>query len=222
MKQLYKKSGLPRWQVFLPLCLLLFAQCTPARRLSLQDGKRIEQLGVCLVFADDVPTEFQEQFENTLEDYMMRYNTQPHAFKLTECRDESSMLLRVEHVQYTNAGERAAGVAVSAIGLIGVPVAMVSAGLPFYAFFYYFPSNQTQAILALSNDIGHPTLGAVNRVYTSGGMFGSDERQRLRHARKFEKHLTAIFTELEDSYKITARRPMLKTSQGVISTGPVQ
>ncbi|SFH25076.1 hypothetical protein [Pontibacter chinhatensis] len=221
MKQLYRKTRLPRWQVFLPLCLLLFAQCT-STRLSLQDGKRIEELGVCLVFAEDVPPAFQEQFENTLEAYMQRYNRQPHAFKLTECRDESALLLRVEHVQYTNSGQRAAGVVVSSVGLIGVPVAMVSAGLPFYLAFWYFPTNQTQATLALSNDIAHPTLGAVNRVYTSGGMFGSDERQRLRHAKRFEKHLTAIFLELETSYKKTARKPAPRGAQEVISAGPVQ
>ncbi|OKL39422.1 hypothetical protein [Pontibacter flavimaris] len=221
MKQLYRKTGGPRWHVLLPLCLLLFAQCT-STRLSLQDGKKIDALGVCLVFAEDVPPQFQEQFETTLEEYMSRYNSQPHAFKLTECQDENAMLLRIEHVQYTDAGQRAAGAAVSAAGLIGVPVAMVSAGLPFYLAFWYFPTNQTQATLALSNDIGHPSLGAVNRVYTSGGMFGSDERQRLRHAKRFEKHLTAIFSELEESYKKTARKPAPRAAQGVISAGPVQ
>jgi hypothetical protein len=46
----------------------------------------------------------------------------------------------------------------------------------------------------------------MNRVYTSGGMFGSDERQRLRHSKKFEKHLDAIFIELERSYAKTAKK----------------
>ncbi|GAB3829557.1 hypothetical protein GCM10028895_44560 [Pontibacter rugosus] len=145
----------------------------------------------------------------------MKYNTQPHPFKLTECQDESSMLIRIENVSYTTANQRATGVAVSAIGLLGVPVAMVSAGLPFYAFFYYFPTNQTQAILALSNDIAHPTMGTMQRAYSSGGMFGTDERQRLRHATKFDKHLTAIFTELESSYAKTARKPAAKVKQNV-------
>lgn len=208
MRNFYTRLAVLRWYVLLPLCLVLFSQCTP--QLSLQEGKRIEQLGVCLVFAEDVPQEFQEQFETALDDYILKYNTQPHAFKLTECQDESSMLLRVENVQYTNAGQRAAGAAVSAIGLVGVPVAMVSAGLPYYFFFYYFPTNQTHTTLALSSDIAHPTNGMMNRIYTSGGMFGSDERQRLRHTKKFDKHLTAIFTELERSYGQTSRKPASK------------
>ena len=218
MKQLYTNVCVLRWHVLLPLCLLLFTQCnTP--KLSMQEGKRIKQLGVCLVYGDDVPIEFQEQFENNLDDYITRYNAQPHAFKLTECQDESSLYISVEGVNYTTSNQRAAGVAVSAVGLLGVPTLMVSAGLPLYAFFYYFPTNQTQTVLALTKDIAHPYMGTMQRVYTSGGMFGSDEKQRLRHARNFDKHLTAIFSELEKSYAKTAKKPAPKAEQQVVTAG---
>ncbi|WP_299759938.1 hypothetical protein [uncultured Pontibacter sp.] len=216
MMQIYRKTHVLRWHILLPLCLLLFTQCTTAK-LSMQEGKQIDQLGVCLVFGEEVPPEFQEQFESKLDAYIVQYNAQPHPFKLIDCQDESSLLLRIENVQYTTPQQRTAGLAVSAIGILGVPVAMVSAGLPFYAFFYYFPANETQAVLALSQDIAHPTMGTMNRVYTSGGMFGTDERQRLRHSSKFEKHLTAIFVELETSYIKTSKKPAAKIKQQAIT-----
>lgn len=205
MKHIYTNLCVLRWHVVAVLCLLVFTQCTTPQ-LSLQEGKRIEQLGVCLVFADSVAPEFKEQFETSLDAYIQKYNTKPHPYKLTECQDEGSVQIKVEDVSYTTSNQRAAGIAVSTIGLIGVPAAMVTAGLPFYAFFYYFPTNQTFTTLALSRDIAHPTMGTMNRVYSSGGMFGSDERQRLRHSRKFEKHLDAIFIELERSYARTSKR----------------
>ncbi|NDK56200.1 hypothetical protein [Pontibacter fetidus] len=215
MKHIYHNLCV-RLHVVAILCLLVFTQCTTPQ-LSLQEGKRIEQLGVCLVFADSVAPEFKEQFETSLDTYIRKYNTQKHAYKLTECQDEGSVQIKVEDVSYTTSKQRATGIAVSTIGLIGVPTLMVSAGLPFYAFFYYFPTNQTFTTLALSRDLAHPTMGMMNRVYTSGGMFGSDERQRLRHSRKFEKHLDAIFIELERSYARTSRKAP-KTIETTAST----
>lgn len=216
MKHIHKNLCVLRWHVVAVFCLIIFTQCTTPQ-LSLQEGKRIDQLGVCLVFADSVAPEFKEQFETSLDAYIQKYNTQNHPFKLTECQNEGSVQIKVEDVSYTTSKQRAAGIAVSTLGLIGVPTAMVTAGLPFYAFFYYFPTNQTFTTLALSQDIAHPTMGTMNRVYSSGGMFGSDERQRLRHSKKFEKHLDAIFIELERSYARTVKKvPKIVTTASTV------
>ncbi|WP_018478904.1 hypothetical protein [Pontibacter roseus] len=206
MKHLYRQTNsiIGRLLLFFTV-IVLFTQCTPPR-IAMQPGKRVEQLGVCLVFAPQVPLEFQEEFENTLELYMQRYNQERHAFQLTSCQDTSSLSIFIDDVQYTNSSQRTTGFLVSAVGLIGVPVAMVASGLPFYAFFYYFPKNETLATLELSRDLGHQQFGRMARTYTSGGMFGSDEKQRLRHSQKFTEHLNLLFKELEKSYQKTSRR----------------
>lgn len=177
----------------------------------MQDGKQVEQLGVCLYFAPDVPEDFQANFEEALDSYMARHNAAPHAFKLTQCQDSSSLMIRVDGVSYTNTNQRAAGVALSTVGLLAVPYIMVSSGMPFYAFFYYFPRNQTAATVAYTKDLAHPSIGPLQRVYSTGGMFGNDEKQRLRHKQKFDKHLNYLFTELENSYRTSSkRRPKAK------------
>ncbi|WP_242927464.1 hypothetical protein [Pontibacter vulgaris] len=201
MKHIYSKLLKPL--LLLPLMLILFTQCTTPR-LSMQNGKQVQQLGVCLYFAPGVPEDFQADFEDALDAYIVRHNNTPHAFKLTQCQDSSSLRIRVDGVSYTNSNQRAAGIALSAVGLFAVPYIMVSSGMPFYAFFYYFPRNQTAATIALTEDLAQPGLGIMNRSYSTGGMFGNDERQRLRHKQKFDKHLNYLFTELETSYRRTS------------------
>lgn len=203
MKHIYMNLRVQQLYAILMLCLVLFTQCT-SNRLSMREGQQIEELGVCLTFAPDVPAEFQEQFEESLDQYMVAYNNEPHAFKLTDCQDNTSLQLRIEDVKYTTATDRATGIVVSTLGLVALPAVLVSAGAQFIAAFYYFPNNYTLATTIFSDDIAHPTLGAMQKVYKTGGMFGSDEKQRERHARKFEVHLNTLFSEIESTYKKTS------------------
>lgn len=217
MKHFYKNLRAQELHVLLMLCLILFTQCT-SNRLSMREGQQIEELGVCLTFAPNVPAEFQEQFEESLDQYIVKYNSEAHAFKLTECQDNSSLQLRIEDVKYTTSTDRATGIVVSALGLVALPAVLVSSGAQFIAAFYYFPNNFTLATTAFSNDIAHPSLGVMQKVYKTGGMFGNDEKQRIRHAKKFELHLNTLFTEIESTYRKTSGR----RAKGMANSGPVE
>ncbi len=198
-------------------CLLTFTQC--AEQLSMKHGSQVNELGVCLYFAPGVPDEFQEQFEASLDTYIANFNATPHAFKLTECKNSSALQIRIEDVKYTTQEQRAAGIVLSTLGLVGLPVTLITAGAPIVAWFYYIPKNTTLATTAFTADIAHPTLGSLPKSYITGGIFGNDAKQRERHAKKFQTHLNMLFTEVEKSYtRTSAKKATVTASNQQIST----
>jgi hypothetical protein len=192
-----------RTSLFL-LLLLISTQC--ADKLSMKEGFQVNELGVCLYFAPGVPEDFQEQFQESLNTYITSFNAAPHAFKLSECKNSSSLQIRVEGVRYTTQDDRATGIALSTLGLVGLPATLIAAGVPMIAWFYYIPQNITLATTAFTADIAHPQLGTLSKTYNTGGIFGNDAKQRVRHAKNFNNHLNLLFTEVERSYKKTSTK----------------
>ena len=191
--------------LLLPFVLMLFTQCTSSQVVS-DSVKPIEQLGLCLEFAPHIPIELQEQFETSLDQYIINYNNEPHAFKLTDCQSTSSLYVRIEDVTYTTQNERASGFLVSALGIVGLPVLLASSGSPIILGFYYFPRNATIASSALSSDIAHFGISTQPKRYETFGLFGSDLKQRQKHAKNFDMHFNMLLKEVEKNYVRSMRK----------------
>lgn len=187
----------------LPILLSFFLLTSCMTPLPMNRQAQIEELGVCLNFDNAIPPERYASLEAELDQYIQTYNRQGHAFRLTRCPDsnQSTISINVADIRLVSPSKQVAGVVVSAVGLIGVPALLVSAGAPFYAFFYYFPKNQTFANLEFSSDLADPNVRHIPRVYASSGFLGNEKAQINRHTRKFEAHLNLLFSEIERNYR---------------------
>ena len=192
---------LSRAGVFLLILFVAFS-CTPKISLVREEAQ-LSTLGVCLDFNPNIPPERYSSLQTELNEFIQLYNQEPHAFKLSGCDNPgvSTVTVQVGDMKLVSPGKQVAGVVVSAVGIIGVPFALISLGSPYYFFFYYFPTNQTMATLKLSPDIANEQAPPANRIYTSSGFFGNEQQQIARHTRKFDKHLRTLFNEIERDYK---------------------
>jgi hypothetical protein len=93
---------------------------------------------VCLNFNNAIPPERYAFLEAELDQYIQTYNRQRHAFRLTRCPDtkQTTININVADIRLVSPGKQVAGVLVSAVGMVGAPALLVSAGAPFYFFFY--------------------------------------------------------------------------------------
>lgn len=186
--------------------LLLSYACTTAKLVP-HAGTTIEQLGICVDYDPTVPLEAQILFDQQLNDFIARYNSQSRTFQLQPCADPevASLRLYISDTRLVNSGEQTAGIALSTLGL-ALPFLIGAPAVPFYAGFYYFPKNISRVEVSLSDDISAQQDRWIKRIFFNSGFLMTMEKQLHKHSRHYGYFLNHLFTDLERSYMKTLKQ----------------
>lgn len=180
----------------------LLVSCV-TRQQGLRTDAPIQILNVYLEHSPQMPRQIQSGFANELDGFISQYNREPHKFRLlrVDAAQASTLTIKTHEMRLVTPGQQAAGAALTAIGL-SLPFIMVSAGSPFYIFFYYFPTVKTITETTLSDDINQSIANPAIRRYDTPGFLRSTDRQMEKHVELFDRYyLKRLFRELERSYK---------------------
>lgn len=182
------------------LALTLLCACT-TQKLVLHPAAAISQLSICVDYGPSVPATMQLRFDQSLDDFMVRYNSRPHPFRLTTCQDAETSALRlyVAETRLVSAQQQTTGIIVSAVGL-SLPFLMIGFNAPFYLDFYYFPRDVSQTSVSLSEDISAQSNYWLVQNFSSPGFLIRMDKQMNKHADKLEWYLSHTIDKLEKSY----------------------
>lgn len=191
---------------------LFFYFSSQAQKFGFSRGGKINNLSVRLEFNDSIPENVQAQLNGHLDAFIKKYNSKGHAFRLSEYngKDSSNITIYIHSMKFVTPGQQVLGVALTSIGLIGIPVFLVSVEAPIIFFFWVIPHNASSSLVSLSPDISQGPSKAYRYAFRSGGYFGNKEKQTQKHLLKFEKQLKTFFMIVERSYKTSSRLKPLK------------
>lgn len=174
-----------------------------APQQGLRTDIAIQTLNIYIEHSLLIPKQIQTGFDQELDGFINKYNRKPHKFKLQQVNtpQASTLIIKTHEMRLVTPDQQAVGAAVTAIGL-SLPFIMVSAGSPFYIFFYYFPTVKTITETTLSDDINSSLVNPAVRRYDTPGFLKSSNRQMEKHIELFDRYyLKRLLRELENSYK---------------------
>jgi hypothetical protein len=180
---------------------ILVSCATPQQ--GLRTDIAIQTLNIYIEHSLLIPKQIQTGFDQELDGFISQYNRKPHKFKLQKVNipQASTLIIKTHEMRLVTPDQQAVGAAVTAIGL-SLPFIMVSAGSPFYIFFYYLPTVKTITETTLSDDINSSLANPAVRRYDTPGFLKSSDRQMEKHIELFDRYyLKRLLRELENSYK---------------------
>ena len=185
------------------LTIVLMYSCAPTMKLAKNANPKT--INVCINYSPDIDELSIEKYNLVLKEFMTKYNSKSHSFKLESCANEDSSSLKINFTKnyLVSPGTQALGILVTVAGALTFASTLSSSSKgrsSFIMWFYYIPHNSTMATLKLSDDIDGVKKPII-RGFSSLPFFGNINEQRIRQAKSFREFLRTIFNELESSRK---------------------
>ena len=145
--------------VFSVILSTLFFSCSPDFTFS--KHAKIKSLGVKLSYNDALYPQLEQDYKNALHDFILRYNTERHSFKLREVdnMDSSALELNVKDVKLVTRGQQATALGLQAGSFVAIgvfaPIFLATAAVPYMIFTSFLPYNRTTIEAKLSSDIAY-------------------------------------------------------------------
>jgi hypothetical protein len=173
--------------------ILTFASCF-STRYQLRPETNIEKLSICVTYSELVTDKVKRNFDKTISDFILRYNTEQHEFKLTLCDDStiSAMKIYVRETDLVTVGDQ--------IGSTFVFLVMIAVKLHPLLNDYNIANDLSVVDLKLTQDL---TLSdtTYNRIFRSSGYLRGQEKQIRKHGIAFKDFLKRELILLEMQYK---------------------
>jgi hypothetical protein len=170
----------------------------------------IQELGICLSYQSEVtvPYQIRNNFDEVLNRFIQKYNSENHTFRLTTCQNPQQMSLRltVYQTKMVSPDRQAVGVAVSLLGF-AAPFLLISAGSPIVVAFWYFPKDLSAVEHSLSPDIQAGLTPKALKYVSNPGFLRSQEKQVSKHTEAFERFLRYHVSEVEKAYLKSKNTP---------------
>jgi hypothetical protein len=153
----------------------------------------------------DVPNEdLQQKIDSALNVEIEKFNTQGHAFavhhKNPRDKDKDYITVDFEKGKVIGTGGKIAGYAVTAIGLIAAPVALIAAESPVIIGFYFWPMHNLRSKVTLSPNLSGERKNNKSVWISTGALFASTDGQVKKlvqkYATAFQKTLLDVETQL--------------------------
>jgi hypothetical protein len=188
-----KKAGL-----FVITALLV--SCIPTKYYIKPDSK-IEELSVCIFYAQDVPGNVKDKFNQIASDYVVNYNQEQHEFRLSLCDDSAhgAFKIYIEGTKFVSPGKQVlvTAVYIPYIFLDFICLLLRMPGLPGPGI---DARDESRAYLVLTDDI---TLDSSShsKVIHNSGYLRNQKKQAKKHAIAFHKFLDREIRQIEKQYK---------------------
>jgi hypothetical protein len=98
-------------------------------------------------------------------------------------------------------GEQIAGYAVSAIGLIALPTALIVTEAPIFAAFYYLPQNKLEPKISLSPVLMAEKYRDKKLYLQKGTLFANRNKQAEKLVKQFAVKLKSTLINIENQVK---------------------
>ncbi len=185
------------------LCCFCLFSCTKGPAFYFKKEAKIKKLGVQLAYEDSLYEILGAEYDFQLNHYIENFNSKTHAFTLyrTENSDSCALKIRIYRVRLATAKDQMKATAISTLGVIALPAALILAQSPIVVWFWVRPRNVSYTELSLSPDLAnHPTKRfKLARLY-SNAYYGGEKRQLKKHKRKVYTHLDKILRTVEHNY----------------------
>jgi hypothetical protein len=192
-------------KLILLILIGLLSSCVTVK-YNLRPEKRIETLSICMDYTMSVPSAVQNTFNNTLSDFILKYNSVPHAFRLSACNDASKSSLRiyVRQTKLISTGEQVISTIATVAGL-ALPFILIAANAPFIVAFYYLPNNISFLVYSLSQDLT-TNVTPFNGTLINSGYLTGVEKQIKKQGLAFNAFLIQHIMMIEKQYNDVNRR----------------
>lgn len=181
----------------LALILLLGSCATP---IPLKVNSEISEIGIALEFNDEfVPEPLRAGIENQFNDFIISHNASASKLRVYDVSstDSADLVFRVAGYKPVTSGQNAAGLIVSAIGLIAVPSLLVSAESEYIFFFWYFPRTRSLTELHLRRNLNPDNPPWIPGGLITGGFLAPPDRQMVKHAIAYRRYFSNVVRNIE-------------------------
>lgn len=183
------------------MVMLCLTNCAPAPKFILKKPAQFETLYITLHASPYVIPEVFNGFQQRLDALIIRHNASADKqFLLEKGRASASGLhITLQGTRLVSSAQQTTGVFVSLLG-ISLPIALISAGVPFPLYFYYFPTAKSATTFYLSSDIGEDQRAPLNFILASPGFLKSPGKQIDKHIVQFDKLMVGIVHRFNKEY----------------------
>lgn len=151
-----------------------------------------------------VPDVLQQKIDSVLGVEMENFNKEDHSFAVHRRqpreKEKDYISLDFEKGKVVGTGGKIAGYIVTAVGLIAVPITLVTVESPVIFGFYYWPVHNVRSSITLSPNLSGEKKNNKFLVISTGALFASTDGQVKKLVQKyadgFRKTLLDIETQL--------------------------
>lgn len=156
-------------------------------------------LGIEWAYSDDVNGALQPMVDSVVRKAMDDFNARNGQLKLhlKGKKDKDYISFNFSRIKKVSSGGKIAGYTISAIGLIGAPVALIASEAGFVVFFWYWPAHQifSEADLSPNMAAEKHSRGFVNS--SVGALFAGNKRQIPKMLNRYYNDLMKAFIKIE-------------------------
>ncbi|WP_017731344.1 hypothetical protein [Nafulsella turpanensis] len=189
------------------LLLLLLPFISFAQKLNIKRGVEVDTLYYSLHLSDGLTGPEKQQFEAVFERVKTKFNQSRRDFILVRVEEErplNHITITIDSISYATKRVQKWAVAGSAVGLILVPAAFISAGSPLVLFFWLQPKNNNFMRFQVSENLWKKVENGGIKDFslkTNAGWFRSREKMIPANFKAFEKRIARVFKKLDRRLK---------------------
>lgn len=181
------------------LGLLLLSAC---KTFQVNESKTIANtpsLGIEWDFTGKINPELQPMVDSVVRKAIDDFNAKNGQLKLhlKGKKDKDYISLDFSRIRKVSAGGKAAGYAVSTIGLIGAPVALIAAEAGVVVAFWYWPEHEVTSSVDLSPNMSAEKYSRGFVGSRAGALFARNSRQIPKMLNRYYNNLMRAFSLIE-------------------------
>lgn len=171
---------------------------------SLHQSQAVDPIVLCTSYNGyTVNDGFQKEIDLALEQFIVDHNTSKSAITLMGCDSKESYKVinfMFDSVVYVSKEKNIAATAVNFLGLIVLPIGMVTAGSEFFIGIYFQPTTQTMMRVKMSQDLKEGEWPELPTQLRSIGYLKSVDKQNIKQGEGFYRTLKSWFKKFEKQY----------------------
>lgn len=199
LQNIYLLKAFPMKLKLLILLSIVVCFISCVTNYHVRKSAKIETLSICLNYDETVPDSVKTAFDAELECYMKSFNEEQRAFYVKRgCDSINTFTIYISDTKLIGYELQKMSVIESVVGL-ALPIAMISAGYPFYVGYVYIPRANSKVYLTLTEDISSLKNGTT-KILSSDAFLLKMKKQIKYHRKAFRRLLRDEIEEIEDQY----------------------
>lgn len=190
--------------VLLIFCLCCLS-CATLQISEDRNSKNVKAVGIEWSYSEKVDERYQPMVDSAINQLIREFNSEKHLFTVHKKlpKDKDYITIDFNKGKIASKGQQIAGYVVSAVGLIGAPVALIAAESPIIVAFYYFPENRLDSKISVSSFLAADKSRDKRLSIGTGALFANRTKQVNKLTTKFEGGLKDVLLKIEQ--QVSAR-----------------
>ncbi|HEX8333041.1 MAG TPA: hypothetical protein VF622_10480 [Segetibacter sp.] len=187
----------------IPFIAVFFFSCKTLQVSESKTSKNLTSLGIEWDYSEKVNEQYKPLVDAAIASVISDFNAEKHVFTVHKKapRDKDYITIDFGKGKIVSKGEQIAGYAVSTIGLIAVPAALIASESPILLAFYYLPQNKLESRISLSPVLTAEKYRDKKLLMQKGTLFSNRKKQAEKLVTKFSAQLKKVLVNIENQVK---------------------